>query len=505
MFRFTSAISPPIASWHLIQLHCTSVQFYCHPRYLFHSVATAFLWETRGGSYAASNYSLHIQESIQLNSLHIRDDVLIVWYCYSLSKKAERKLVYLAGQLESLNSVGETPDPKLQTQINTELNAAITVKLREVGLLLSAVKVPTLGKFLETYIAQKNDVSDHCRYKLRNTAKLFCECFGANRKLMTITAGDVEDYQQKRKKLGRADATIGAEIKHGKQFFDYAVRKRYLRHNPFKNFRVARQANRSRFAQVPPKTIQTVIDAAPSTEWKALIAIVRWTGCRISEALLLKWGDILWDEEKIVISSTKTERFAGHEQRIVPLWPDLRPYLNDLYDQAPEGTQYLIETLVRVRSRKMRMTKNMGTQFKRIIQSAGIEPWPKPWQNLRASRENELEQEGFRRHVIRQWIGHSEATAQNHYLQVLPTDFERALASGHMVGSNGAQQEARTNETEVSERTKPTMQADAASGRTMQSRLAPRRQLSSKPVSRARLTEVVSSTWFADFASRSVA
>ena len=84
-----------------------------------------------------------------------------------------------------------------------------------------------------------------------------------------------------------------------------------------------------------------------------------------------------------------------------------------------------------------------------------------------------LEQEGFRSHVIRQWIGHSEATAQNHYLQVLPTDFERALARGHMVGSNGAQQESRTHKIEVSETTKPAMQADAASGSTSQSRRAP--------------------------------
>ena len=104
---------------------------------------------------------------------------------------------------------------------------------------------------------------------------------------------------------GRADATIGAEIKRGKQFFDYTVRKRYLHHNPFKTFRVARQTNRRRFAQVPWETIQTVIDVALSTEWRALIAIVRRTGCRNSPALLLKWGDIPWDEKKTVIASIK--------------------------------------------------------------------------------------------------------------------------------------------------------------------------------------------------------
>ena len=43
---------------------------------------------------------------------------------------------------------------------------------------------------------------------------------------------------------------------------------------------------------------------------------------------------------------------------------------------------YLIETLVQVTSRKTPMTETMGTQFKRTIRAAEIEPWPTPTDQL---------------------------------------------------------------------------------------------------------------------------
>jgi hypothetical protein len=65
----------------------------------------------------------------------------------------------------------------------------------------------------------------------------------------------------------------------------------------------------------------------------------------------------------------------------------------------------------------------------RIIRGAGLVPWPKLFQNLRASRETELAAE-FPLHVVCAWIGNSAAIAQKHYLQVTDADFERAAFAG---------------------------------------------------------------------------
>ena len=49
--------------------------------------------------------------------------------------------------------------------------------------------------------------------------------------------------------------------------------------------------------------------------------------------------------------------------------------------------------------------------------SGGREPWPKLFQNMRASRETELTAE-YPLNVVCAWIGNSPAVAQTHYLQV---------------------------------------------------------------------------------------
>ena len=68
-----------------------------------------------------------------------------------------------------------------------------------------------------------------------------------------------------------------------------------------------------------------------------------------------------------------------------------------------------------VRCRGCAKSANLGTTLKKIIKRAGLEPWPKLFQNLRATREIEL----TAKHGIAtacEWIGNTIAVAQEHYL-----------------------------------------------------------------------------------------
>ena len=69
---------------------------------------------------------------------------------------------------------------------------------------------------------------------------------------------------------------------------------------------------------------------------------------------------------------------------------------------------------------------NLRTQLQRIIENAGLSPWPKLFQNLRASRATELAKE-HPGHVAADWLGHSTAVAVKHYWQTTDDDFARAL------------------------------------------------------------------------------
>ncbi len=60
------------------------------------------------------------------------------------------------------------------------------------------------------------------------------------------------------------------------------------------------------------------------------------------EHLGLKWGDIDWDKGRMIVRSPKTAHHIGHDSRLVPLFPELLPYLREVFEQAEPGTEYAI-------------------------------------------------------------------------------------------------------------------------------------------------------------------
>lgn len=68
---------------------------------------------------------------------------------------------------------------------------------------------------------------------------------------------------------------------------------------------------------------------------------------------------------------------------------------------------------------------NLRTRLMKTISRAGLEPWPKLFHNLRATRETELAAD-FPLHVVCKWIGNSIQVATRNYLQVRDEDSERA-------------------------------------------------------------------------------
>lgn len=88
------------------------------------------------------------------------------------------------------------------------------------------------------------------------------------------------------------------------------------------------------------------------------------------------------------------------------------------WDQAAEGAEFVV-------TRYRDCNANLRTQLLRIIEKAGVTPWPKLFQNLRSTRQTELE-ERFPSHVVCAWLGNSEAVARKHYLQVTDEHFAKA-------------------------------------------------------------------------------
>jgi len=134
------------------------------------------------------------------------------------------------------------------------------------------------------------------------------------------------------------------------------------------------------------------------------------------------------------VTSPKTAHHPGGESRLIPLFPELQPYLEAAFGEAEPGTEYVI-------TRYRDKNANLRTQLLRIIRRAGVQPWPKLFHNLRASRETELTDE-HPIHVVCAWIGNSQQIAAKHYLQVTEEHFRRAIAP--MGGQRKIQRTRRT-------------------------------------------------------------
>jgi hypothetical protein len=123
-------------------------------------------------------------------------------------------------------------------------------------------------------------------------------------------------------------------------------------------------------------------------------------------------------EPVAVAGAPAAEEHPGQDTREVPLFPELLPHLQAAFDAAEPGTEPVI-------TRYRRLNQNLHTQLRRILWRAGIDTWPRLFQNLRASCDTDLAAR-FPAHVCARWLGHTPQIAAKHYLQVTDTDFVQA-------------------------------------------------------------------------------
>ena len=319
-----------------------------------------------------------------------------------------------------------------------DLELKMADKLARVGLMpkREAKAAATLGEFVESYIARRADVSPHTLRIWRQTARRLSEHFGVKKPLGEITRGDATDWRLSLVASELADASVRKHCGFAKHFFAQAVDHELIPVNPFAKLVSAPVGNAARQYFVTRDETARILAAAPDAEWRLIIALSRFGGLRCpSEHLALTWADVDWESNRMTVHSSKTARHAGHESRVVPLFQELRPYLEAVFDAAEPGTESVIT--------RYRADSNLRSQMKRIIKRAGLTPWPRITHNLRASRATELAAD-YPSHVAAAWLGHSTLVAQKHYWTVTDADYERAARdggaeSGARVARNAAQ------------------------------------------------------------------
>ncbi len=297
--------------------------------------------------------------------------------------------------------------------------------------------VETVLSFAKRYVAQKGDMKPASRYLLNQSVEqmtLFLRSIGSEgMPLDKFTRGHAEEFRLWLKSLGLGENTVRRRCGRASQFFRGAILYRLISDNPFMGIKVAVGANESRQFFITQEMAGKVLEACHCAEWRLLFALARYGALRTpSEPLLLKWEHINWEESTMLVTSPKTEHHEGKGARVVPIFRELRPYLDEAWNLS------IIDRSEFVIQRYRDAGVNLRSQLQRIIIRAGLAPWPRLWQNLRASRETELAAIYPIQDVTR-WCGNTQAIAMRHYLQQTEESFQRAVQCGAQSGAIAGQ------------------------------------------------------------------
>jgi integrase len=281
----------------------------------------------------------------------------------------------------------------------------------------------TLIAYLRAYVKERTDWKKPENYKQAiDKLETFLK---KDYPLGAVKRSDVERWHRWMiQDLELSPNTAGQNVKRCRQILNQALADRLIDENPFRGVRIDLKSDKSKNRYIDEATAKAILDACPNQEWRVIFALARYGGLRTpSETLNLRWSDIHWERNRFKVRSPKTARY-GKGERVIPLWPELRAELDELFAIVEPGNKISLDSFVVQRYRSGE--HNLRTALGRIADAAGVEKWPKPFMALRASRRTELERAGFKNHVLNDWFGHTGAIAEEHYLQVTEADFEAA-------------------------------------------------------------------------------
>ena len=279
----------------------------------------------------------------------------------------------------------------------------------------------TVVQWTERYIKSRADIKQRTRDRLQNTANKLSTFFKAQY-LGDITIQQAKDYRiYLVSVVGLAENSVRREIGIARQFFNAAIDAGYITKNPFRGQPVAVRANPARFFYITQEMALKVLNACPDVQWRLIFGLARWGGLRCpSEILRLKWQDVDFSNNRFIVHASKTAHHADGGIRTVPMFPELKSLFQNAFDMANTGDVYCI-------TRYRDNSTNLRTQMYKIISRAGLEPWPKTFQNLRSTRETELfKMTNGNVKAVCSWIGNSPAVAMQHYAQVTEADLQEA-------------------------------------------------------------------------------
>lgn len=240
------------------------------------------------------------------------------------------------------------------------------------------------------------------------------------RTLARIARGDVVRCLEGGTQGGWSKATTAKHARYLHAAFAYAVRMGWCDSNPATNLGVKQSFRAKEWQYVTSEAVKGAIERTENVELRAALALARWAGLRINEALRTEWCDVDLAARTLTVHPTpddngrREEGTKGHH-RVVPLDPRIIPFLVENGDDKVCGTL-------------------IYRQYNRLVKR--VATWQgAPWHTLRKSCGMDWA-DLVPIHTVADWMGNGIVVASRHYLKPHAKHFEIVSRCVDIGGAN---------------------------------------------------------------------
>jgi len=339
-------------------------------------------------------------------------------------KYTEKTATEMLGIVETLVLYNANSIPVLDKRTQTWIETA-TPELRDKLAKAGLIELPpshTLKEVWDLFLKQNVRNIKESTVAVYEAVRIrFFRDFRENELLESITKDRMQRWKDHLlDNSGLAEATVASTIKDVKAVFNWAVSQGWIETSPLEGIGTGSYVNRKNDHIVSMDDYRQLLAACPCRDWRAILALARIGGLRCpNEVLRLRWEDVDRKRNKFYVRSPKTEHHKGKEGRWVPLFPELRAELETLFFHPDsKGREFVV-------NRYRDADQNLRTTFTKIVKRAGLDVFPRPFDNMRMSRSNEIYRKmgAFKES---EWIGHSGRVRADHYLSITDDDFQDA-------------------------------------------------------------------------------
>jgi len=290
------------------------------------------------------------------------------------------------------------------------------------------VQPKTLGQAVAYYLERFEN--PHTRRAYAQVLEPFAQDFGACRKLQSISAEDIDTWENQLHAKNLALATVATRKKTLKVFFNWCVKREWIDKSPARFLKVKKRrvslASKALSRDVRDQMLESVRhkrEHLASVRDTAILALITTYGARAVDVAQLTLSNVNLVEEWIVF------RMKGEQENKQPLPPETSELLAEWLDirnrLCPDPPHNFVFTTIRTsdgnRYQQLK-SSSIQTMFKRLAKKvSGTMRGPHSARHLRGQ---ELMDQGVPPTLVRDILGHSDVRITLEYYS--NQDWERA-------------------------------------------------------------------------------